>query len=78
MHLPVSIPQMLPLDHDFFRGLQSVMSFLLLVQVPFPTLQINVIKQILLANIFALWKSQTFSQLPDQSDVVYGSLYWNT
>ena len=50
---------------EFLRGLQSVLSFLASIPMPFPDLQTNAIKWILLANLFALQNSQILSQLLD-------------
>lgn len=46
--------------------------------MPFTASQVSTIEQILLANIFALQKSQTLSQPLDQNDAVHESLSWNT
>lgn len=71
-------PQTHPPDYEFFRALQSVLSFRPSTPVPFIAFQVSAIKQILLANVFALQNSQTLSQPLDQSDAVHGSLSWNT
>lgn len=59
LHLPVCMPQMHSSEYEFLRGLESVLSFLPSIPVPFPVPLIKAIKK----TLFTFQNSQILSQL---------------